>query len=128
MDFISDGKNSNQILLLEFLQASWLHTTMDVTTSPLFAEIHRLQDELDKANESIDEKIDRLEEAGVGVVGLTTDLEHARAKIVELEECVARLARSEQARARRLRNFKCGGCGKGMPSHLWAKVASERDQ
>ena len=79
---------------------------MDVTTSPLVAEIHRLQDELDKANESIDEKIDRLEEAGLGVVGLTTELARARAKIVELEERVAKLARSEQAQHQSSRKGK----------------------
>lgn len=100
---------------------------MDISTSPLVAEIDRLQAELDQANESIDDKIDRLEEVGAGVVGLTRELERARSTIVELEEHVANMLTREQSHTRRLRNFKCS-CGKGMPAHVLIKVVSENEQ
>lgn len=105
-----------------------MHTTADISASPLVFEIQRLQSELDAANESIDDKIDQLEEAGVGVVGLTRQLESARGKIVGLEERIARMSRTDESRARRLKHFKCGGCGNGMPSHLLVKLSNERDE
>ncbi|KAJ7043757.1 hypothetical protein C8F04DRAFT_1366949, partial [Mycena alexandri] len=90
---------------------SWLNTTnADGTVSPLLAEINRLQRELDRANESIDDKLDKLEDAGLGVVGLTKRLEDARAKIVALEEEIARLSRKEQRRVHRLDRARCHKC------------------
>jgi chromosome segregation ATPase len=90
---------------------SWLHnTTADGSVSPLLAEITRLQRELDRANESIDDKLDKLEDAGLGVVGLTKRLEDARAKIVALEEEIARLSRKEQRRTHRLERIRCQKC------------------
>ena len=78
--------------------------------SPLIAEINRLQRELDLANESIDDKLDKLEDAGLGVVGLTKKLEDARAKIVALEDEIARLSRREDRRNRRLERARCQKC------------------
>lgn len=78
--------------------------------SPLVAEINRLQHELDLANESIDDKLDRLEDAGLGVVGLTKKLEDARAKILSLEDEIARLSRREDRRIRRLERARCQKC------------------
>ncbi|KAG6811541.1 hypothetical protein H0H92_006894 [Tricholoma furcatifolium] len=90
---------------------SWLNTTSaDPTTSPLIAEINRLQKELDRANESIDDKLDKLEDAGLGVVGLTKKLEDARAKISALEDEIARLSRREERRIRRLERARCQKC------------------
>ncbi|KAJ7180785.1 hypothetical protein C8R46DRAFT_885504 [Mycena filopes] len=90
---------------------SWLNTTnADGTVSPLLVEINRLQRELDRANESIDDKLDKLEDAGLGVVGLTKRLEDARAKIVVLEEEIARLSRREQRRVHRLERVRCQKC------------------
>ncbi|KAJ7490212.1 hypothetical protein B0H11DRAFT_2400783 [Mycena galericulata] len=66
------------------------------TVSPLLAEINRSQRELDRANESFDDKQYKLEDAGLGVVGLTKRLEDARVKIVGLEEEIAQLSRTEQ--------------------------------
>ena len=82
----------------------------DPTVSPLIAEIHRLQYELDVANESIDDKLDRLEDAGVGVIGLTKQLEDAKAKTLVLEDEIARLARKEDRRVRRLQRARCRKC------------------
>ena len=59
--------------------------TGDISTAHLVEEIGRLQKELDLANESIDDKLDKLEEAGLGVVGLTKALEEARRRIMSLE-------------------------------------------
>lgn len=78
--------------------------------SPLFAEITRLQRELDRANESIDDKLDKLEDAGLGVVGLTTKLEDARSKVSALEDEITRLSRREERRTRRLERTRCQKC------------------
>ena len=91
---------------------SWLNNTSadPSAVSPLLAEIGRLQQELDLANESIDDKLDKLEDAGLGVVGLTKKLEDARAKIVVLEAEVARLVRREDRRICRLERTRCQKC------------------
>ncbi|KAK0501582.1 hypothetical protein EDD18DRAFT_1066550 [Armillaria luteobubalina] len=84
---------------------SWLNSQTsdaDHIVSPLIAEISRLQYELDIANESIDDKLDKLEDAGLGVVGLTQKLEDARARIVALEDEIARLTRKEVRRIKTL--------------------------
>jgi len=78
--------------------------------TPLISEIHRLQRELDRANDSIDDKLDKLEDAGMGVVGLTKKLEDARAKIVTLEDEITRLSRNEDRRTRRLTRIRCQKC------------------
>ncbi|OBZ74037.1 hypothetical protein A0H81_06283 [Grifola frondosa] len=90
---------------------SWLHTTMhDPSTAPLFEEIARLQEQLDRANESIDDKLDKLEDAGCGVVGLTKQLEDAREKAVALEDELSRLTRREERRYQRLQRARCAKC------------------
>ncbi|KAL5513309.1 hypothetical protein ACEPAH_3707 [Sanghuangporus vaninii] len=86
--------------------ASWLMSmTGEISTAQLVEEIGRLQKELDMANESIDDKLDKLEEAGLGVVGLTKALEDARRRIVDLEN---------ELQDRNLRlpeRFSCPRCG-----------------
>jgi len=90
---------------------SWLNnTTNDPTIAPLIAEIHRLQHELDVANESIDDKLDKLEDAGLGVVGLTKKLEDARAQISRLEDEIARLSRKDERMSKRLERTRCKKC------------------
>jgi chromosome segregation ATPase len=90
---------------------SWLNnTTSDPSISPLVAEIGRLQRELDSANESIDDKLDKLEDAGLGVVGLTKKLEDARSKISRLEDEIARLSRKEERCMRRFSRMRCQKC------------------
>lgn len=90
---------------------SWLNNSpTDPTVSPLIAEISRLQRELDRANESIDDKLDKLEDAGLGVVGLTKKLEDARSKIVALEDEIARLSRREDRRIRHMERARCQKC------------------
>ncbi|KAH7890884.1 hypothetical protein F5I97DRAFT_1839637 [Phlebopus sp. FC_14] len=90
---------------------SWLNNTVaDPTVSPLLAEIVRLQTELDRANESIDKKLDDLEDAGLGVVVLTKNLEDARAQIAASENEIARLERREERRLCRLEKLRCQKC------------------
>ncbi|KAG1734078.1 uncharacterized protein EDB91DRAFT_620776 [Suillus paluster] len=90
---------------------SWLNnTTGDASVSPLLTEIGRLQAELDRANDSIDQKLDELEDAGLGVVSLTRDLELARSKISQLENETGRLQRREDRRLHRLQRLRCQRC------------------
>lgn len=74
------------------------------------AEIERLHHELDRANESVDDKLDRLEDAGLGVVELTRKLDDARSRIISLEDEIARLSRKEDRRAHRLERLRCQKC------------------
>ena len=90
---------------------SWLNSTRaDSTHAPLVAEIERLQKELDRANDSIDDKLDKLEDAGLGVVGLTKKLEEARGRIRTLESELSRLSRQEERRVKRLQRLRCQKC------------------
>ncbi|KDQ61486.1 hypothetical protein JAAARDRAFT_511841 [Jaapia argillacea MUCL 33604] len=90
---------------------TWLQNTpAEASVSPLLAEIARLQQELDYANQSIDDKLDKLEDAGLGVVELTRRLEDARGRISALEAELARLARRDDRRIRRLKNARCLKC------------------
>ena len=82
----------------------------DPTVAPLVHELARLQQELDRANASIDEKLDRLEDAGFGAVDLTKQLEDARNEIVSLEDELARMSRREERRIRRLQRLRCTKC------------------
>lgn len=97
---------------------SWLQTTMnDPTVAPLVAELARLQEELDRANESIDDKLDKLEDAGVGVISLTKQLEDAKAKILALEDELSRSSRKEDRRTRRLQRVRCRKCHTKIDLH-----------
>ncbi|KAF8639093.1 hypothetical protein AX17_001738 [Amanita inopinata Kibby_2008] len=98
-------------------ELSWLNSTSDPSFSPLLAEITRLQRELDRANESIDDKLDKLEDAGLGVVGLTRKLEDARAKIVALEDEIARLTRKEDRLVHRMERIRCHKCHVNVDVH-----------
>ncbi|EPQ56284.1 hypothetical protein GLOTRDRAFT_115600 [Gloeophyllum trabeum ATCC 11539] len=92
-------------------ELSWLQSTeIEQSVAPLLAEISRLQDELDRANESIDEKIEKLEDAGLGVVELTKRLDDARNRIINLEDEIGRLSRRDERRLRRLQRVRCTKC------------------
>ncbi|TFK53458.1 hypothetical protein OE88DRAFT_1676650 [Heliocybe sulcata] len=92
-------------------ELSWLQNTPgEPSVAPLIAEISRLQSELDRANDSIDEKLEKLEDAGLGVVEVTEKLEDARSKILVLEDDIRRLSRRDERRLRRLQRAKCTNC------------------
>lgn len=84
-----------------------MDVTSDISTAHLMEEIYRLQKELDTANESIDDKLDKIEEAGFGVVELTKALEDARKRITSLE---ASLARSKERESRSYNHHICSKC------------------
>ncbi|KAK2464002.1 hypothetical protein APHAL10511_003946 [Amanita phalloides] len=91
-------------------ELSWLNTPSDPSVSPFVVEISRLQRELDRANESIDDKLDKLQDAGLGVVGLTRKLEDARARITTLEDEISRLSRREDHLIHRMERIRCHKC------------------
>ena len=92
------------------IQASWLNATMNDPTSPFFSEIARLRQELERANISIDEKLEQIEEAGMDVISLTRKVGDGRAMIATLEDEIARLSRKDDRRTRRLQKIRCGKC------------------
>lgn len=104
------------------------NTTADPNSSPLLAEIARLQSELDRANESIDQKLDQLEGAGFDVIGLSKNLEDARQQLVVSEKEVVRLQRREARRLRRLEKIRCQNCQSKFTSKQLQKIydADER--
>ncbi|KAJ3553173.1 hypothetical protein NM688_g3757 [Phlebia brevispora] len=92
-------------------ELSWLQSTMnDPTVSPLLVEIERLQQELEVANGVIDNKLDRLEDDGAGIVVLTGQLEDAKSKIVGLQHEIAQMTRNEERTKRRLGRLRCQKC------------------
>ena len=90
--------------------SSLFNLTEDADASQLMAEVHKLQRQLDLANESIDDKLDKLEEAGLGVVGLTRTLEEARARINALEDEIKFLRSSEEKMRKSLNVKPCSNC------------------
>ena len=63
-----------------------IEATGDAPAGRLLYEIQHLQRELNIANQSVDDKLDKLEEAGLDMVGLTNALESARQRILSLEK------------------------------------------
>jgi hypothetical protein len=98
---------------------SWLNQTTFANVggaegSPYVRQIAALERELAHANESVDDKIDKLEEVGHGVVVLNTKLGDAVTRVGVLENEVARLERREERRTRRMKKVKCLKCGGGL--------------
>lgn len=65
----------------------------NATAKPLYAEIDNLNRDiqqykhlLQNANDEIDDKLRKLESAGLNVISMAKELEHARQKIRELED------------------------------------------
>ncbi|KAF8511788.1 hypothetical protein BU17DRAFT_54376 [Hysterangium stoloniferum] len=91
---------------------SWLNDKTNLpNATPLVAQIQYLQQELCVANDNIDKKVNKLEEAGIGIVGLTEKLEDARSRIASLQEEIGRLVRREDRQSRRLEKVRCQECG-----------------
>jgi chromosome segregation ATPase len=80
--------------------------------SDYLRQISLLERELAHANENVDDKIDKLEEYGRGVVSLTDKLADAETRITFLDGEVKRLERREERRAYKARKgVTCPGCG-----------------
>ncbi|KAG8774532.1 hypothetical protein FRC20_005346, partial [Serendipita sp. 405] len=93
-------------------ELSWLQTTQHPEESPYLRQISMLERELAHANENVDDKIDKLEEYGRGVLGLTNKLVGAESRVEFLQGEVKRLERRENRRARRaLKGVACHNCG-----------------
>ncbi|KAG7094132.1 hypothetical protein E1B28_007744 [Marasmius oreades] len=109
---------------------SWLNTTFggDSSVAPLVAELSRLQRQLDRANESIDDKLDKLEDAGLGVVELTEKLENARFRIRALEDELSRLKRAEELRVQRLQRVRCKKCLTKVDVGSLAQLSRHEDE
>ena len=107
---VSDKHYLSSIEANDFTQASWLNATTNDPTSPFFSEIARLRQDLERANQSIDEKLERIEEAGMDVINLTRQVEDGRARVAALEDDVTRLSRKDDRRTRRLQKIRCGKC------------------
>jgi DNA repair exonuclease SbcCD ATPase subunit len=87
-----------------------LNATVNDPTSPFFSEVARLRQELERANQSIDEKLEQIEEAGIDVINLARQVEDGRVRIASLEDDVTRLTRKDDRRTRRLQKMRCGKC------------------
>ena len=87
-----------------------MNATTNDPPSPFSSEIARLRQELERANQSIDEKLERIEDAGMDVIDLTRKVEDGRARIASLEDDITRLSRKDDRRTRRLRKMRCGKC------------------
>ena len=103
-------------------------TPSDQSMAPYIAEIQRLERELGRANESIDEKLDRLENAGFGNVELEMRLNDERAKTAALEEDIARLDRREERRLRRLAKARCPRCKQNVDLRSLNRVGDEDER
>jgi len=78
--------------------------------SAYVSEIRRLQTELDKANDDIDEQLDRLRDLGLDATDVRRQLTDARSKCRSLEDDLARQSRRDERRLRRLEKARCTHC------------------
>jgi chromosome segregation ATPase len=82
-----------------------------------------------EANESIDQKLDKLEEAGTEAISLTKNLYLAKEKITSLERELARLGRREERLIKRLQRCRCAKCHMRFDASAvaqWAETTSPR--
>ena len=94
----------------------------------LHARLLQVDARLAEANESIDEKLDKLEEAGAGTVNLTKSLYLAREKITSLERELARLGRRERL-IKKLQRCRCAKCHMRFDASAvaqWAETSAPR--
>ncbi|CAE6406017.1 unnamed protein product [Rhizoctonia solani] len=94
-------------------EASWMNQTTvhalgDVDS--LAARLVEIDARLVEANESIDQKLDKLEAAGTETINLTKNLYLAKEKITCLERELARLGRREERLVKKLQRCRCTKC------------------
>lgn len=95
----------------------------------LHARLLQVDARLAEANESIDEKLDKLEEAGAGTVALTKNLYLSREKITSLERELARLGRREERLIKKLQRCRCAKCHMRFDASAvaqWAETSAPR--
>lgn len=104
-----------------------MHALGDVDT--LRAQLLEVDARLAEANESIDDKLDKLEVAGSGVVTLTKTLYISKEKITSLERELARLGRREERLIKKLQRCRCAKCHMRFDASAvaqWAETTSPR--
>ncbi|KDN47664.1 hypothetical protein RSAG8_03454, partial [Rhizoctonia solani AG-8 WAC10335] len=94
-------------------EASWMNQTTvhalgDVDS--LAARLVEVDAQLVEANESIDQKLDKLEAAGAETINLTKSLYLSKEKITSLERELARLGRREERLIKKLQRCRCTKC------------------
>lgn len=90
-------------------------------------EISRLQHALDRANESIDDKIGKLEKQNSGSVDLTRKLEDARQHISTIEYELSMVKKQSERQAARLRHARCPKCHASIDLSLKSDAATRYD-
>jgi len=88
---------------------------MNNQTSPFFSDIARFRQDLERANQSINEKLEQIEDAGTDVISLIRRVGDERARIASLEDD-ARLSRKDDHRTRGLQKMRCGKCRTNIDS------------
>lgn len=92
---------------------SWLYHDSTLGEAGVLEQIASLQRQLDLANESIDDKLEKLENAGLGPLTLAEQLARARARIAELENELANLVGKDGLLDKsriKLCRIRCPGC------------------
>ncbi|CUA78211.1 early endosome antigen 1 [Rhizoctonia solani] len=94
-------------------EASWMNqTTVHALgdADSLAARLVEVDARLVEANESIDQKLDKLEAAGAETINLTKSLYLSKEKITSLERELARLERREERLIKKLQRCRCTKC------------------
>jgi myosin protein heavy chain len=95
----------------------------------LAARLIEVDARLVEANESIDQKLDKLEAAGTETINLTKNLYLSKEKITSLERELARLGRREERLIKKLQRCRCAKCHMRFDASAvaqWAEVTSHR--
>jgi predicted mannosyl-3-phosphoglycerate phosphatase (HAD superfamily) len=95
----------------------------------IHARLLEVDARLAEANESIDEKLDKLEEAGAGAVALNQNLYLSREKVTGLERELARLERREERLIKKLQRCRCAKCHMRFDASAvaqWAETSAPR--
>ncbi|CAE6401194.1 unnamed protein product [Rhizoctonia solani] len=111
-------------------EPSWMNqTTMHALgdADALAARLIEVDARLVEANESIDQKLDKLEAAGTETINLTKNLYLSKEKITSLERELARLGRREERLIKKLQRCRCAKCHMRFDASAvaqWAEVTS----
>ncbi|CAE6417482.1 unnamed protein product [Rhizoctonia solani] len=111
-------------------EPSWMNqTTLHALgdADALAARLIEVDAQLVEANDSIDQKLDKLEAAGTETINLTKNLYLCKEKITSLERELARLGRREERLIKKLQRCRCAKCHMRFDASAvaqWAEVTS----
>ncbi|KAG9121508.1 hypothetical protein FRC07_002496 [Ceratobasidium sp. 392] len=109
---------------------SWMNqSTMHGLADPeaIQARLLEVDARLAEANESIDDKLDKLERASANTVTLSKNLYIAREKITSLEREIAHVGRREERLVKKLQRCRCAKCHMRFDASAiaqWAETSS----